>query len=159
MNANLVRAAGLRKNADGGETVEPLADLVERLRRAARRFVAENGHLLPLLRMHADGAIDEVAVAVRPAGDNGEIFLLDRAVLKLEGEFVVCAVGAGDEDDAAGVAVEAMDDSRPQRPARAARRGAEMELQRAAKVPDQCPRAGWTTIPGGLLMSTRSSSS
>ncbi len=133
MNANLVRAAGLRKDANDGEAGEPLADLVERLRRAARRIVAEDGHLLPLLRMHADGAIDEVPVAVRPARHNGEILLLDRAVLKLEGELVVRPIGAGDEDDAAGVAVEAMDDSRPQRAARDAQRGAEMELQRAGQ--------------------------
>ena len=114
MDADLVRAAGLRKDADDGETVEPLADFVERLRGAARRVVAADGHLLPLLRMHADGAVDEIAVAVRPAGDDREILLLDRAVLELEGQFVVRPVVAGDEDDAAGVAVEAMDDPRPQ---------------------------------------------
>ena len=75
------------------------------------------------------------------------------------GELVVGLVGAGDEDHAAGVAVEAMDDARPQWPAAAAEAGPKWNCKAPASVPDQCPRAGWTTMPGGLLTTTRSSSS
>ena len=86
--------------------------------------------------MHADGAIDDVAIEFRPARHDGKIFLLDGAVLELRGQLEVGAIGAGHEDNAAGIAVEAMDDARAGGTAAAAQGGAEVELQ----GPGQGPR-------------------
>ena len=107
--------------------------LVERLRRATGRVVAADGHLLALLGMNADRAVDDVAVAVRPPDDQGEILLLDRAGLELRRQLRVRQVGAGHQDHAAGVAVEPVDDARPGRSAAAAQAGAEVKLQGAGQ--------------------------
>ena len=111
-----------------------------------------------MLRMHADRPIDQVAIQPRPAADDGKILLLDRAMLELQGQLVMGPIVAGHEDDAAGVAVEAVDDARTRRPAAALSAGPKWNCSAPARVPDQCPRAGCTTIPGGLLTTTSSSS-
>ena len=83
--ADLMRAAGFRQQFHGRKARKPLQNLVKRLRRPAFPIVAANGHHLPHLRMDADRAIDDVAIALRAARDQGEILLLDRTRGKLLG--------------------------------------------------------------------------
>ena len=63
--------------------------------------------------MVADAAFDVIAVAVEHAGGDGDVLLEDLALLELHAQVAVRLPFLGDEDDAAGVAVEAMDDAGP----------------------------------------------
>ena len=57
--------------------------------------------------------LDVVAVAVEHARGDGDVLLEDLARLELHAQVAVRLLLLGDEDDAAGVAVEAVDDARP----------------------------------------------
>ena len=159
VDADLMRAASFRQQLHRRKTLEPLQNLVKGLCRPAFAIVAANGHHLADVRMEPDRAIDDVAIPLRTARDQGEILLLDRTHGELFGQLGMGLIVAGDENHAAGVAVEAVDNARPARPAAGAEGGAKMELQAPASVPDQCPRAGCTTMPGGLLTTATNSSS
>lgn len=135
MNTNLVGATGLGHGFHRRKTGETLLDLVERLRGATVGMAGTNRHLLANVWMKSDGAIDEVAVVRRAAADQGEVFLLDRAPGELLRELIVRLIVAGDQDHAARVAVEAMNDARATQSAGAAERWPEMKLQRAGKRP------------------------
>ena len=63
--------------------------------------------------MEPDRPFDVVAVALGDARDQGEVLLLDRALLELLGELPVGEVVLGDDQQAGGVAVEAVDDPGP----------------------------------------------
>ncbi len=88
--------------------------------------------------MVADARLDVIAVAVQHALGDGPILLEHLARLELGAEVAVRVFFLGDEDGAAGVAVEAVDDARPVVAAVVAQL-AEVELQgvdqRAAPVP------------------------
>ena len=60
----------------------------------------------------ADAALDVIAVAVEHARGDGHVLLEDLAPLELHAQFAVRHLFLGHQDDAAGVAVEAMDDAR-----------------------------------------------
>ena len=109
VDANLVRAAGVREGADecGFDTVflldAPVGD--------SFASVIANGHA------HADGAV-AVDVGVDDAGeqargliDEREVFLLGRARGELGDECVVGLIGLCEHDHARGLAVEAMHDA------------------------------------------------
>ena len=84
MDADLVGPAGLRLAPHQGEAAEPLDDFVERHRRLAAVRGGADGHLLADGRMEADRLLDVVAVALRDAVDQRQIFLVDLAQLELE---------------------------------------------------------------------------
>ena len=117
VDANLVGPPRLGQHLDRGEALEPLNDLVEGLRRLAFPAAA-NRHFLPLDRVDSDWPIDQVAIVLGRAGDEGEILLFHRAIVKQRGQLSVRQVVLGHEDHAACVAVEAVDDPGPGRPAR-----------------------------------------
>ena len=132
MDAELMRPAGAREELYRREAVESLDDFVKRPRRAACRMVAADGHLFSLIRMDADRLIDEIAVVIGIARDDGEILLFDRSLLELAGEREMNLIGLGHDHHAAGVAVEAVDDARPRRAAGAAQL-VEVKLQGAGQ--------------------------
>ena len=106
--------------------------------------------LFALLGMIADRGVDDVAVELRHARDDRQVLLLDRAGLELGGERVVGLVVLGDDDHAARVAVEPMDDARPRRPAALAHR-AEMMGQRPGERAVPMPLGRVDDHPGRLV--------
>ncbi len=117
VDPDLVRPARLGKHLDGRVTPEPLVDLVEGLRRLALRIVAADGHLLSLGRMHADRLIDHVAVPLQSSDHDRKVLLLDLPILEQRGELPVGQIVLGHQDCPARVAVQAVNDTRPSRPA------------------------------------------
>ena len=79
---------------------------------AAVLFLAD-GLLLADVTVLADRHVDHVRQQLRHAVDDGHVGLLDRAVLELPGDAPMGLVALGDEHDAGGVAVEAVQDARP----------------------------------------------
>lgn len=70
-----------------------------------------DGHALAVEVVAADGAIPEAVGRSGAADDEGEVGFVERAVFELGGEGVVGGVVFGDDEDAAGFAVEAVDDA------------------------------------------------
>ncbi len=83
---------------------------------ADRFFLADFGVV-------ADRFVDDVAVVVEHAGDDGEVLFFDVTRFELLGQSVVGLVILGDGDDAAGVAIESMDDAGASGSAATAERG------------------------------------
>ena len=79
-----------------------------------------DGHLFPVVRVHSDRLLYEIAVTVRNSGSDRKILLLGRSGLELRREREVHRVRLGNDHHAARVAVEPMDDSRPRGAANAA---------------------------------------
>ena len=118
-----------------------------------------NGHLLADPRMKPDRAVDEVAIAGRMAGNQAQ-----NIPSRSTGTQIAWRVWNGpDRFEPQG--------SRRLCRGRAGGRCRDGSIRRwcstwdrneiaarLANVPDQCPRAGWTTMPGGLLTTTRCSS-
>ena len=73
--------------------------------------------------MHADGAIDDVAIELRPPAAIAKYSFSIVRCWNLRAKLEVGLIGAGHEDHAAGVAVEAMDDARAVQPAAALKAG------------------------------------
>jgi len=118
MHADLVGAARLRRHLHEGRAGKPLENLVPRDGLTARGVVAPHGHPLTLIGMNADWQIDLVAVELRGALRQRQIRLLDRPPLELLRQRMMGFFGTGDDDHAAGVAVEPMHDPRPRGPTR-----------------------------------------
>src|SRR5262249_39351785 len=138
VNTNLVRPAGPRMDAAERIAAEPFDHLVEAGRFLAVVFLVRDRHLDAVFRMMGDSPLDVIAVAVEYAGCNCHVFLKDLTQLKLHAEVAVSRFVLGDENDAAGVAVEAMNDAGPIFTAQSAQ-FTEVEAQgvdqRAAPVP------------------------
>ena len=101
-------------------------------------MVLAQRHLLAVRRVRADRRDDAIGVAIGAAGDDRQVLLRHLAIVKLRGERLVGRVGLGDDDHAARVAIEPMDDSRPRRAADAAELVEPMHQrpgQRARPVP------------------------
>src|SRR5262249_35676658 len=112
VHANLVRAARARLDAAERVTAKTLDHFVETARLLAFVvLVIENGHLDAVAGMVADAFFDVIAIPVEDAGGEGEILLEDLAALELSAEVAVGGLFLRNEDDAAGVAVEAVDDA------------------------------------------------
>ena len=107
MHANLMRAAGFRRHPQRRETVEAFDHFVLRLRRPAGDVIAANRHFFPLIRVRADRQIDHVAVQFRAADHDRKIFFLHGARGELLGQRIMGGVGFGDDQHAAGVAIQA----------------------------------------------------
>ena len=121
VDADLVGAAGLRLAPDQREAAEPLDDLVERHRGLAAVLRRADRHLLADGRVEADRPLDVVAVALRDAVDQRQVFLVDLALLELQRQPAVGQVVLDDDQQAGGVAVEAVDDARADSRRRASR--------------------------------------
>jgi hypothetical protein len=105
VGADLMAAAGLGGDAEEGRAVEALGDLpVGRGGLAARRVDAHAARA-----ELAEGSIDPAAVRGGDAVDEGEVGLADLVALELAVEKAVGFGALGEEDDAAGAAVEAVD--------------------------------------------------
>src|SRR5262249_12681112 len=114
VHANLVGPSGPRRDAAEGEPAETLDDLVEAARLLGVLLVPlEYGHLHAVAAVVADAPLDVIAVAVQHAGGDGHVLLENLAVLEQGAQLAVCRLFLGDKDDAAGVAVETVDDARP----------------------------------------------
>ena len=159
MHADLVRPAGLGPHPKGRVAVETLDDFVEGLGRAAVGVVAADGHLLPLMRVDADRQVDQVAVAIGRPATRAKYSLRIARCWNWGAQKAVGQVVLGHQDHAAGVAVEAVDDAGPGGTAGRAQPPPKWCCKALASVPDQWPRAGWTTIRGGLLITASQSSS
>ena len=92
--------------ATGGEAFD---DRVDGLGRFAH-FGAD-GIFFANLGMDGQRGVDEVAIELEQAVDEGHVGFLDGAAFELAGDSPVGLVGFGDEDEAGGVAVEAVDDA------------------------------------------------
>jgi len=121
VDADLVGAAGGRGDFDEGGAVEALTDAVDGARRTS---AFDYCHALAVSRVAADGAFDDSFRLLDASLHEGEVELLDAALLQLSREVGVSAVVLGDEEEAGGVLVESMDDSRPEYAADAGKIGA-----------------------------------
>ena len=72
-------------------------------------FFAADDHAVFVFRIAADGEVDRAGFLERGAADEGEVFFDDGAGVELGGEMFVGFGGEGEEDDAGGVGVEAVD--------------------------------------------------
>ena len=104
--------------------------------------------------METDRAVDNVAVARRTADHQCEVLLLDRPGGELLGQFGVGHVVSGDQDRAAGVAASRWTMPGRFSPPATLKVGPKWNCSSPTSVPDQWPRAGWTTMPGGLFTTT-----
>ena len=81
-----------------------------------------NRHLVALVGMPPNRRVDYVAVAIQSSGRDCKVLLLDQAIVELLAQLKVHGIGFGNHDHATGVAIEAMDDSRPCRAANIGKR-------------------------------------
>ena len=113
VDADLVRAAGLRLAPDQREIAEPFDDLVERHRGLAAVLGGADGHLLADRRMEPDRPLDVIAVALRGPVDQRQVLLVDLPQLELETQPAMGQLVLDDDEQAGRVAVEPVDDPRP----------------------------------------------
>ena len=118
-------------------------------------LVVGDGHLDPVVRVVRDPRFDVVAVAIEHAGGDGDVLLEHLARLELHAQVAVGLLVLGDQDDAAGVAVEPVDDARPVVAVQLAEIAAKWNCRALTSVPVQLPLAGCTTMSCGLLMTAR----
>ncbi len=114
VDADLVGAAGLDADLDEGEGA--VGGLVMRSstltwETAERPVGAAGGHAGAADEVAGDGEVDGDVVLCEVAVDEGEVGFGDLAAGEHVAELAVGAVVLGDEDDAAGLLVEAVDDA------------------------------------------------
>ena len=98
-----------------------LSDAVGGRRGAA---LLDDGHALAVVRVAADGRVDDGFRWIDAAVHESEVLLLHRALLQLPREVDVGAVVLGDDEQAGGVLVQAVDDAGPEDAADARQVGA-----------------------------------
>ena len=109
-----MRPPGARLDAAKGETAKALDHFVIAARiLGVFVLVVGDGHFDAVVGVVADAAFDVIAVAVEDAGRYSDVLFEDFPHLKLHTEIAVRRVLLGDDDDAAGVAVEPVDDAGP----------------------------------------------
>ena len=111
VDADLVRPAGVDADARQRRGAEVLRDLV--VRRRGLSAARDDRHPLPVGGGAADVRLEMPGGRFRHAGKDREVGLADLARAEGGGETLERGVRLGDDDRAAGVAVEAMDDARP----------------------------------------------
>ena len=158
VDPDLVGPPGDQVELEQGPAGEALADAVAGHRRPA---VRDDGHPGPLLRIAADRRLDPADVRGDAALDERQVGLLHPARLELGHQAGLGGVVLGDHQQAARVAVEAMDDPRAgaRRRSRRTRRPPARPSRALTRVPAGWPGDGWTTRPAGLSTISRSSSS
>ena len=148
----------LRLAADQRVAPEPLDDFVEGHRGLAAVFDRANRHLLTRQRVEPDRALDVVAISLGNAIDDREILLVDLSKLELKRQPPMRELVFDDDEQARRVAVEPVDDARPIL-AGDGRECVIVKLEGVDQGPLPVPLAGCVTMPGGLLMTVRNSSS
>ena len=132
VGADLVRAAGLQAGLEVGLGAEQLEHL--EMGAGLARGGAGDGHAVALARGAADRGVDRA----RPRGEvplrQGEVDPLDLATLDLRLQGAVGRVVAGDDEQAAGPLVEAVDDPGALRVLSTAEHVAELADQGRARV-------------------------
>ena len=121
VNANLVSAAGFQRYGQQGVPVEVFGGAVVGTSGAS---VCDNGHVLAMVRMSGDGGVNGPGVRSDYAHGDGLVLLDDGALFHLLGEPLVGQLTLGDDQQAGGVTVQAVDDARTQFASHAADVGA-----------------------------------
>ena len=112
VDADLVGAAGVKLDFEerGGTDAGKGAPVGAGFAGPGKDEAAAGGHANAALGVTGDGEVDDAGV-VEMAFDEGDVGFLDFAVAKGFAEFGVGEIGLGDEDDAGGFLVEAVDDT------------------------------------------------
>jgi len=108
VDADLVGAAGLQAAAQVGDTGVTGDDLPVGDGTAAG---GDHGHLFPVGAAAADGGVHSAAVLLHIAGHQALVGAGEGVVLQLRAEGQVGGVVFGGDDEAAGIAVDAVDDA------------------------------------------------
>jgi hypothetical protein len=116
VDADLMHAAGLGEGADEGERAVTTGEAAEDLETGAgggaggvdALFQVNAGDLVDALA--EEGGVDGEVVRGGPAPDEGEVLFLDAGALHEHAEVAGGGLGFGDEGEAAGFAIEAVDD-------------------------------------------------
>lgn len=111
VEADLVGSTGFRTREHQRVADEALHDFVFGEGLAPRGVLATDGFFLAVGGMRTDWLVDDITVAVGDAGHDGEVLFGDAAGFELCGKGIVCPIMLGDDDQAAGVAIESMDDA------------------------------------------------
>lgn len=109
MDADLVGAAGADLDLEEGVMGKALEDAVSGVSGAAGGEAG--GHAGAAEGVAGDGGVDGAGFEADGALDQGEVGFADFARGELVGEVAVSGVGAGDEEDAGGAFVEAVNDA------------------------------------------------
>ncbi len=112
VDSDLMRPSGLRLCVQQRDAAVSLGDFEKCYGGSGGGVVFADRHLFPLVGMRTDRAIDQVAIAIGRWGDRCPVVLLDRPMFELLGELRVCEVVLGDQYDAAGIAIQSVDDAR-----------------------------------------------
>lgn len=112
VDADLVGAAGVEGGFDQCALVKALDEFPTGPGFAAAKAFAR-GHAFAVGGVARDRNLDFAGLGARFAADDGAVGFFGAALFELGGEVQVGFVGFGDDDAAAGVHVEAMDDARP----------------------------------------------
>src|SRR6185312_1770318 len=158
MNANLVGAAGFNADGDEREFAEAgfhsLQDGVVG-DGGAGSFLAAGGHAGAADCVAADGGVDGSLLLLERAMDEGDVGLANLAAGKHFAELEVGGVIAGDDDEAAGLLVEAVNDTRADEVSRVGKLGvmAEEGVDEGSAIADRVSgsRAGVDHHAGGLV--------
>ena len=141
VDADLMGPSGFGKNIQLSETRPTAADFETRDGGSAGGMARADGHFLALIRMRSDRLLDAIAIAIGRGADQRDVLFAHRAAGELAGELQVARVVFGDEDQAAGVAIESVDDPGPLGAADAAEL-LKTEGEGGGERPDQWPLAG-----------------
>ncbi len=110
VDADLVGASGFGGEFEEGVAAEAFFDGVDGLGGFAGG-VGADGVFFADFGVDAEGSVDEVGVEVGFTVDEGEVGFADGASFELAGDAPMGFIGFGDEDEAGGVAIEAVDDA------------------------------------------------
>jgi hypothetical protein len=155
VDADLVGAAGFDADAQEGCQRPGGEDFV--VRDGGPAFFRD-GHFLAVDGMAADRELHGAGRLLRRAPDEGEVFLADGVGGKLRDERGVGLLVLGDDEDAGGVLVEAVDDAGAEFATDALEIGAMVEQGVDEGVGGMAGR-GMDDEPGGLSRTIRSESS
>jgi hypothetical protein len=108
MDADLVRAAGLREGPNQAVLAQSLDHFIASSRHSPLR---PNRHLLALHRVPSDRLIDDAALRLGRADDEGQVLLVNLPRTELPPKRRQGSCRARDEEDARGVLVEAVEDA------------------------------------------------
>ncbi len=147
VDADLVRTARHRLHLKKGEGAELLTDAVLRLRLAA---AGDDGHLLAVPGVPAEGRLDDALFRLGSAVHQGQVRLAHLPLLQLACELGSGALAPGDDEEARGVLVEAVDDAGPHRVAEGRQLGRRRQ-QGVDQRPAGVSRRRVDGEPGGLI--------
>ncbi len=95
----------------GGRQVEDIEDLVLSEGMSSAVFQLADGLFFSHVAISSDGDVDDIGEEGGCAVGDGEIGFLDGAVFELSGDAPMGLIAFGDEHDACGISVKAMEDS------------------------------------------------